>query len=80
MITSHLFFITLIDNLRRYPIFYYIGAFLLPKLTFSVRNQHSQFSRDKVDRFVFAFSFLVKKKFLTGVEGDLRVSHLERIF
>ncbi|KAM5437368.1 hypothetical protein McanCB21832_002078 [Microsporum canis] len=50
MITSHLFFITLLDNLRRYPIFYYIGIFLLPKLTFSVRNQHSQFSRDKVAR------------------------------
>ncbi|KAH6674968.1 benzoate 4-monooxygenase cytochrome P450 [Halenospora varia] len=50
MITEHLFFITVLDNLRRYPIIAAIGKFLLPKVTVSVRNQHSQFSRDKVAR------------------------------
>ncbi|KAJ5788986.1 uncharacterized protein N7518_005997 [Penicillium psychrosexuale] len=50
MVTSHVFIVTLVDNLRRYPLFYYIGVFILPKLTFSVRNRHSQFSRDKVAR------------------------------
>ncbi|KAH8660703.1 cytochrome P450 monooxygenase [Tricladium varicosporioides] len=50
MITEHLFFITVLDNLRRYPIVAAIGKFLLPKVTVSVRNQHSQFSRDKVAR------------------------------
>ncbi|KAJ5961382.1 benzoate 4-monooxygenase cytochrome P450, partial [Penicillium vulpinum] len=69
MITSHLFFITLIDNLRRYPIFYYIGAFLLPKLTFSVRDQHSQFSRDKVDRRLASQSS--RKDFLTHLVGKV---------
>ncbi|KAH8807828.1 benzoate 4-monooxygenase cytochrome P450 [Xylogone sp. PMI_703] len=65
MITSHLFFITVLDNLRRYPIIKMIGVFLLPKLTISVRNKHSQFSRDKVARRLANKSS--RKDFLTNL-------------
>ncbi|KAM5478039.1 orf9b protein [Microsporum canis] len=76
MITSHLFFITLLDNLRRYPIFYYIGIFLLPKLTFSVRNQHSQFSRDKVARRLESKS--PRKDFLTNLVQKVETGEVGR--
>jgi hypothetical protein len=50
MITEHLYFITVMDNLRRYPLIAAIGKFLLPKLTVSVRNKHSGYSRAKVQK------------------------------
>ncbi|KAL5435507.1 Cytochrome P450 monooxygenase orf9 [Paraphaeosphaeria minitans] len=50
LIVSHLYFITVLDNLRRYPLFATIGRFLLPFATTSVRDKHSGFTREKVDR------------------------------
>ncbi|KAI1176091.1 putative cytochrome P450 [Nemania sp. FL0916] len=49
MFTEHLFAITVIDMLRRYPLFVTLGKLLLP-LTTSLRETHTQFSRDKVAR------------------------------
>lgn len=50
MVAKHLFFITVIDNLRRYPLVRKFGQWLLPKLTLDVRKKHTDFSRDKVAR------------------------------
>ncbi|KAI3228057.1 hypothetical protein DTO012A7_6640 [Penicillium roqueforti] len=70
MVTSHVFIATLVDNLRRYPLFNYIGVFILPKLTFSVRNRHSQFSRDKVARRLESQSS--RKDFLTNLVDKVK--------
>lgn len=50
MIVEHLFFITVLDNLRRFPLLTAIGRRLLPKLTVHVRDKHSGYSRNKVAR------------------------------
>ncbi|PLB51667.1 putative cytochrome P450 [Aspergillus steynii IBT 23096] len=50
LIEEHLYFITILDNLRRYQILAAIGKFILPRLTVSVRNKHTNYSRDKVAR------------------------------
>lgn len=47
MILNHLYFVTVADNLRRLPFVLTVARFLAPILT-SVRNKHSQFTRDKV--------------------------------
>lgn len=49
LVVDHIFWLTVLENLRRFRIFRYIGAMLLPRL-FSVRNKHSQLSRDRVGR------------------------------
>ena len=49
LLTKHLFFITLLDNLRRIPLFLPIGKYLLPKLTVGIRDKHANFSREKVE-------------------------------
>ncbi|KAH8432071.1 cytochrome P450 [Aspergillus melleus] len=50
MIEEHLYFITILDNLRRYPVFAAIGKLILPGLTVGVRNRHTNYSRNKVIR------------------------------
>lgn len=50
MIVEHLFFVTVLDNLRRYPLIAALGRKLLPRLTVAVRDQHSGYSREKVAR------------------------------
>ncbi|KAE8361745.1 cytochrome P450 [Aspergillus caelatus] len=47
-LTEHLYFITILDNLRRYPLIAAIGKNILPHLTVSVRNKHTNYSRRKV--------------------------------
>lgn len=49
LLTKHLFFITLLDNLRRVPLLLFTGKILLPKLTVGIRNKHSGYSRAKVE-------------------------------
>ncbi|KAK1477672.1 BCL4p [Colletotrichum tamarilloi] len=48
IIVSHLYFITLVDNLRRLPFVATIARVLLPS-TLAVQNQNSQYSRKKVE-------------------------------
>ena len=50
MIAKHLFFITVVDNLRRYPFVRWLGRTLLPRLTVDIQNKHCNFSRQKVSR------------------------------
>ncbi|KAH0293761.1 putative cytochrome P450 [Aureobasidium namibiae CBS 147.97] len=47
LIEEHLFFITVVDNLRRYPFFVTLGRWILP-LTASLRDKHTGLSREKV--------------------------------
>lgn len=54
LILDHLFFITVLDNLRRYPFFVTLGKIFLPFATVSVRNKHSGYTRQQVDRFVYS--------------------------
>ncbi|KAL9040569.1 MAG: hypothetical protein Q9214_004436 [Letrouitia sp. 1 TL-2023] len=48
LILEHLFFITVVDNLRRYPLFVTVGKWLLPKFTVATRNKHSGYARNQV--------------------------------
>ena len=48
MIGEHLFFITLVDNLRRYPFVRRMGQLILPSLTVRIRDKHSGYSRKQV--------------------------------
>ena len=50
LILEHLFFITLVDNLRRYPLLVTLGKFILPRWTVAVRNKHSGFSKQQVEK------------------------------
>ncbi|KAJ5786687.1 cytochrome P450 [Penicillium pulvis] len=50
MIEEHLYFITILDNLRRYPLIAAVGKLVLPHLTTGVRNKHTNYSRQKVAR------------------------------
>ena len=52
MIAKHLYFITVVDNLCRYPLMRWLGGKLLPWLTIEIQNKHSGFSRAKISRFV----------------------------
>ncbi|KAI5275995.1 hypothetical protein E4T47_01133 [Aureobasidium subglaciale] len=47
LIEEHLFFITIVDNLRRYPLFVTLGRWIMP-LTASLRDKHTELSREKV--------------------------------
>ncbi|KAL9063654.1 MAG: hypothetical protein Q9161_009355 [Pseudevernia consocians] len=48
LVTSHLFFITVLDNLRRYPWLAWIGSKMLPWMTTAVRDKHSGYTRQKL--------------------------------
>lgn len=50
MIAKHLYFITVVDNLRRYPFVRWLGVKLLPWLTVGVQEKHSGYSRAKIAR------------------------------
>ncbi|KAL8626814.1 hypothetical protein Q9189_007497 [Teloschistes chrysophthalmus] len=48
LILEHLFFITVVDNLRRYPLFVTLGKWILPTFTVSTRNKHTGYARNQV--------------------------------
>nr|ANM86459.1 putative cytochrome p450 [Cladonia uncialis subsp. uncialis] len=70
LLTKHLFFITLIDNLRRVSLLFSIGRFLLPRFTVGVRDKHSGYSRAKVDRRLQSVS--PRKDILTNVVDKVK--------
>ncbi|KAK2752024.1 2og-fe oxygenase family protein [Colletotrichum kahawae] len=70
MIVEHLFFVTVLDNLRRYPILDALGRRLLPRLTVSVRDRHSGYSRTKVERRLQGESG--RQDFLTNVSEKVK--------
>ncbi|KAH0425313.1 Cytochrome P450 [Colletotrichum camelliae] len=70
MIVEHLFFVTVLDNLRRYPVLDALGRRLLPRLTVSVRDRHSGYSRTKVERRLQGESG--RQDFLTNVSEKVK--------
>jgi hypothetical protein len=50
MIAKHLYFVTVVDNLRRYPVLKWLGVKLLPWLTVRVQEKHSSYCRAKIAR------------------------------
>lgn len=50
MIAKHVFFITAMDNLRRYPAIRWVGVRLLPWVTVDAKRTHTGFCRDKIRR------------------------------
>ena len=52
MLTSHLFFVTLLDNMSRYPLLVTLGKRILPWVTTSVRDKHTGLTRTKVQQYV----------------------------
>ena len=52
LIAKHLFFITVVDNARRYPLMRWLGKTLLPHLTVKTQERHSGYSRQKIAKCV----------------------------
>ncbi|KAI9685130.1 MAG: hypothetical protein M1822_004717 [Bathelium mastoideum] len=50
LVEKHLFYVTMLDNLRRYPWVKAIGQMLLPWFTVAVRDQHTGYTRAKVEK------------------------------
>ncbi|ORY66220.1 putative cytochrome P450, partial [Pseudomassariella vexata] len=76
MVVEHLFFITVLDNLRRYPILVAIGKKLLPRLTVQVRDRHSGFSREKVARRIKSESS--RHDFLTNIAEKVKAGEVSQ--
>lgn len=57
LILGHLFFITVADNIRRFPCGPAFGKILAP-LTGRIRNKHTGYTREKVARSVSNMSSL----------------------
>ncbi|KAJ4288037.1 hypothetical protein N0V90_012053 [Kalmusia sp. IMI 367209] len=76
LIVSHLYFITVLDNLRRYPLFVTLGKLLLPFATISVRDKHSGYTREKVNRRLAAKS--PRKDFMTTLIGKVSTGEIQK--
>ncbi|KAF2677436.1 cytochrome P450 [Lentithecium fluviatile CBS 122367] len=76
LIVSHLYFITVLDNLRRYPLFVTIGKLLLPFATTAVRDKHSGYTREKVNRRLAAKS--PRKDFMTSLISKVSTGDIEK--
>lgn len=50
LIVEHLYFVTILDNLRRYPLMVTLGKCILPFATVKVRDRHSGYTRAHVER------------------------------
>ncbi|KAL8826318.1 MAG: hypothetical protein Q9191_003869 [Dirinaria sp. TL-2023a] len=74
-ILNHLYFITVADNLRRLPLATTIARMLAPYLT-TVRDKHSQFTRNKVaDRIA---SKSPRHDFMSNLISKVEVGEIER--
>lgn len=69
LVTKHLFFITVLDNLSRYPLLVSLGKVFLPWLTVSVRDKHTGYTRAKVAQRLAAKTS--RKDFLTNLIGKV---------
>ncbi|KAI9046668.1 hypothetical protein LZ554_009409 [Drepanopeziza brunnea f. sp. 'monogermtubi'] len=76
MILNHLYFVTVADNLRRLPFALTVARFLAPILT-SVRNKHSQFTRDKVAERM-ANSNNGRKDFMSNLISEVESGAVDR--
>ncbi|PKY00096.1 cytochrome P450 [Aspergillus campestris IBT 28561] len=75
LITSHLYFITLVDNLRRFPMVVALTKLLFPS-TLAVRNQNSEYSRKQVAKRLEKDS--TRKDFLSTVVKNFRAGNVSK--
>ncbi|KAI0538755.1 cytochrome protein [Xylaria digitata] len=76
LILEHLFEITLVDNLRRFPFLATLGKWILPSLTVSVREKHTGYSRDKVQKRLSAEN--TRHDFLTNMVSKVKSGEVSR--
>ena len=76
LIVQHLFFITVLDNLSRFPFFVTLGRRILPWATTAVRDKHTGYTRDKVEKRLSAES--PRKDFLTNLIGKVRSGEVDK--
>ncbi|OTB04039.1 hypothetical protein M426DRAFT_59198 [Hypoxylon sp. CI-4A] len=70
LILKHLFEVTMVDNLRRIEVLAAIGRWLLPSLVSGVREEHSMYSRAKVQKRLDAST--PRQDFFTHIVGKVR--------
>ncbi|MCJ1426416.1 hypothetical protein MMC29_004319 [Sticta canariensis] len=76
IVMKHVFFITLMDNLRRFAFLSTLGRRFLPRWTVAIRNKHSSFSREKVASRLD--SKTSRKDFMTNLVGKIATGEVSR--
>lgn len=74
LILKHLFEVTLVDNLRRVQALTILGRWLLPSLTSAVREEHSMYSRAKVQKRLHAKT--PRQDFFTHIVNKVRAGEV----
>ncbi|KAK3301905.1 putative cytochrome P450 [Chaetomium strumarium] len=70
LILKHLFEVTMVDNLRRFKVLAVLGRVLLPSLVSGVREEHSMYSRAKVQKRLDAST--PRQDFFTHIVNKVR--------
>jgi hypothetical protein len=79
MVVDHLYFITLIDNLRRFPLLVALTKLFFPS-HLAVRNRNSEYSRDQVEKCVLLLTlYFLNDVICSHPPGDYAKNLLERI-
>ncbi|KAK5631624.1 hypothetical protein RRF57_007338 [Xylaria bambusicola] len=76
LILEHLLEISLVDNLRRFPFLATLGKWILPSLTVKVRNKHTGYSREKVQKRLNAEN--TRHDFLTNMVSKVKSGEVSR--
>lgn len=76
LILKHLFEVTLVDNLRRIWVLDVLGRWLLPSLTSGVREKHSMYSRQKVQKRLDTET--TRQDFFTHIAGKVEAGEVEQ--
>ncbi|KAI8623346.1 cytochrome P450 monooxygenase [Xylariaceae sp. FL1651] len=76
LILEHLLEITLVDNLRRIPFLATLGRWILPSLTVQVREKHTGYSREKVEKRLNAEN--TRHDFLTNMVSKVKSGQVSR--
>jgi hypothetical protein len=50
LVVRHVFVVTVLDNMRRYPFLVTLGKIVLPRLTVGVRDKHTGYTKAKVQQ------------------------------
>ncbi|KAE8396119.1 hypothetical protein BDV23DRAFT_178178 [Aspergillus alliaceus] len=74
MVEDHLYFITVADNLRHFPVVTLIAKLLSPFLN-GIRRKHTGYTRDKVARRIG--SSLARKDFMANLIGKVESNEMD---
>lgn len=76
LILKHLLEVTLVDNLGRLWLLDMLGRWLLPSLTSGVREKHSRYSRQKVQKRLDANT--ARQDFFTHITSKVQSGEVEQ--